>query len=354
MKINLVCYENPYEWICGKFALKMHDCLNQLGVENKISSEPDSSFDINHHIIYGSYDGSINGIDTVMITHVDRTEKIDLLKRTIPNAGMGICMSNQVMEWLSQMGISTNKLCYVDPAHDECAIIKKFVIGIASRVYSDGRKREYFFDNFSKDLDPKYFEFKFMGAGWEHQVSSLKNAGFSVVYFDDFNREEYYKFIASLDYYIYTGHDEGQMGFVDAAAAGVKSIVTPQGYHLDAPEALSYPFDTYEECLDILKSIQEERKRIVESVKNWTWMNYTLKHLEIWRYLLGEKVESEFADGLNSHLRLNSSAVEIDADYIKKEKRKLENERKRQKFQTGIRFLKEKGLYKTIKHILNK
>lgn len=328
MRVNIICKDDVNNWILGKFALKMQECLGQLGVQCTISKSVDEKADVNHNIIFYEYDGFNKGINTMMITHVDEFHKLKTIKEHLKTCSMGICMSNQMMCWLTKMGADRKKLCFVDPAHDGCALIKKYVIGIASRVYEDGRKREYFFDRFAEDLDPRFFEFKFMGAGWEKQVSSLRNKGFSVVYFDDFIRKKYYKFIQSLDYYLYTGTDEGQMGFVDAAAAGVPSIVTPQGYHLDAPDALTYPFWEYDDLLKILLDMQAERIKLIDSVKTWTWMDYAKKHLEIWKALNGESVQSGYNDGINSNIRLlNDDSIIIDNEYVAEEEKKLvENE----------------------------
>jgi len=56
---------------------------------------------------------------------------------------------------------------------------------------------------------------------------------FEVEYHENFDYEVYKELIPTLDYYLYVGKDEGQMGFIDALAAGIPTIVTPQGFHLD-------------------------------------------------------------------------------------------------------------------------
>lgn len=323
MKVNIICKEDVNSWILGKFALRMQECMKELGIECTINKFPDDNADVNHNIVYYEFDGKHRNVDTVMITHIDEIEKLNFVKDNIGNLSMAICMSNQMTHWLTKMGVDKSKLCYADPAHDSCALIKKYVIGIASRVYADGRKRETFFNKFSEDLDPRFFEFRFMGAGWEKQVYALKSKGFSVVYYDKFVRDEYYKFIQSLDYYLYTGTDEGQMGFVDAAAAGVPSIVTPQGYHLDAPDALTYSFWTYEDLISILLKLQSDRQKIIDSVSTWTWMDYTKKHIEIWHYLIGLKKTSSYIDGLNSYIELQNNNIEYDKDFAEKEIIKL-------------------------------
>ena len=80
-------------------------------------------------------------------------------------------------------------------------------------------------------LDPDYFHFKIMGAGWDKIVKQMRCMGFEIDYYADFDYDVYVRMIQTLDYYLFWGFDEGSMGYLDALAAGVETIVTPQGYH---------------------------------------------------------------------------------------------------------------------------
>ena len=95
-----------------------------------------------------------------------------------------------------------------------------------------------------RHLEARFFKLKIMGAGWGEIVSQLEQLGFEVEYYAEFNREIYKTLMTSLDYWIYYGFDEGAMGYLDALAAGVKTICTPQGYHLDTRCGLTYPCNT--------------------------------------------------------------------------------------------------------------
>ncbi len=344
MRVRIVCYEDVNAWILGKFALRMQENLIKLGISVDIAKVPDPNADINHHIIYYTYNGKKNSIDTLMVTHIDNIEKLELLKEKSKNASLCICMSSATMNWLSQMGIDKNKLCYVNPAHDQLVKIKKYIIGITSRVQIDGRKRESFIDSLAKDIDPKYFAFKIMGDSWDSQVSNLRKKGFEVDYIDHFEKVDYYKLINSLDYYLYMGMDEGQMGFIDAAAAGVKTIVTSQGYHLDAEGAISHPFVSYNELREIFLKLQNDRYQLVNSVSNWTWYDYTIKHVELWEYLLKIKPkQSLYKDGLNSLLELSTKEINIDNKFINKEVFGLQKSKLIQKFYMIKYNLKKTG-----------
>ncbi len=294
MKVHIVCYEDVDAWILGKFALKMKENLIKLGIDAEISKQVDKSADINHHIIYGGYDGKPSSLDTFMITHIDDISKLNHLKKISQTSQMGICMSKETMDNLARLKIPRDKLSFVNPAHDNVIKPKKYVIGITCRVQNDGRKREKFIGKLAKDIDPKLFKFKIMGDGWDEYVEKLQNKGFEVEYFNKFIYEKYVDLIPTLDYYLYMGKDEGQMGFVDALAAGVKTIVVPQGYHLDAKNGITYGFDSYDDLLKIFNKISKERKDLFEAVKTWNWLDYTKKHIEIWKYLIRKSKNTNY------------------------------------------------------------
>ena len=304
MKVRIVCYEDPNGWIVGKFAIKLNENLNRLGIKSDIDYTPDKTADINHHLVYLNFNGKKTSIDTLMITHVDDLKRFNILKNNIIGADLGICMSKDTMLKLEKIGIQREKLAYVNPATDQIIKPRHIILGTTTRVYDDGRKREYFMSKLAEILNPSVFSFKIMGAGWDPQIEVLRHHGFTVEYYPEFNLDIYIKLIPSFDYYFYFGTDEGQMGYVDALNAGVKTIVTPQGFHLDAENGLTYPFTTYIEFVEVLRKIEAERNVLVESVSSWTWENYTLKHLELWKYLLDKKNYKlpafAYTDGINS------------------------------------------------------
>ncbi|MBT1704575.1 glycosyltransferase [Chryseosolibacter indicus] len=309
MRVRIVSYEDVNAWILGKFARKLNEELNKLGVDADISNVSDPDADINHHIIYINYDemrGSHR--DTLMITHIDDIRKLKQLKRQLEVASVGVCMSKQVMDQLVIDGIPANKLCFVNPAHDGAVSIKPYTVGITSKVQPDGCKREGMLVELSAYINPAFYHFKIMGAGWDKVIKQLYDRGFNVTYYPEFNYEEYVKLIPTLDYYLYLGQDEGSMGFIDALAAGVKTIVTPQGYHLDAENGIVHSFNTIEELVNILAHLTQEKQMLINSIAHWTWKDYAIKHIELWSYLLGSReLKSKYKDGLNSLLFKNNN-----------------------------------------------
>jgi hypothetical protein len=307
MRIHIVCYEDVNAWILGKFARKLNENIRDLGIVSNIGKTPDKTADINHHVSYFEYDGSINNIDTLMVTHIDTIQKMNQVRSQLKSASMGICLSMESVNQLVNAGVPRAKLCYISPGHDGVIKPKKATVGICSRVYRDGRKREHFLEAISERVSADVFAFKIMGSGWDKQVDILKKRGFDVEYFNDFIYDEYTKLIPSLDYYLYAGLDEGQMGFIDALAAGIKTIVPPIGYHLDVENGITHPFKELDELLKIFTNIESEWKRYPSLVEKWTWRDYAIKHVEIWRYLVQKKtrdneegVYSSYPDGLNT------------------------------------------------------
>jgi hypothetical protein len=291
MKINIICYEDVDDWILGKIARKLCGALEKMGMDVKISKQPDPAADINHHIIYWGYVDQKTTVETVMVTHIDNYRELGKVRQQLVelDVEMGICMSFEAVHRLAHFGVPRQKLCFVSPAHDEVIKPRKVLVGITSRVYPDGCKREHLVQELSARIAPDQFKFSIMGAGWEGVVSVLRARGVEVDYTDHFDYEAYCQLIPSLDYYLYPGLDEGSMGFIDAVAAAVPTIVAPQGYHLDAPAGITHPFRDLEDLTQIFSGIAAQRSVRTRSVADWTWAENARKHALVWHYLLCRK-----------------------------------------------------------------
>ncbi len=291
LRVNIVCSDGS--WIFRKFAEKMLDYLENEKVDARISEYTSEKYDINHHIPYIAYRPYEH--DTLMITHVDTMNKVNMLKRQLSIASVGICMSKETMNNLVLYGIDRNKLCYVNPAHDGVIRPHKYLIGITHKCRDDEdfRKRDSAILDVLEGIDSNYFSFFVMGSGWDLIVEKIRKRGFEVEYYDGFDRNIYISKIPTLDYYLYMGFDEGSMGFLDAVAAGVGTIVTPQGFHMDTKCDVDFPCSTIGEFHDAFLHLQNLRKKKVESVSDWSWTNYTKKHIQIWDYLLKRKAIQE-------------------------------------------------------------
>jgi glycosyltransferase involved in cell wall biosynthesis len=160
------------------------------------------------------------------------------------------------------------------------------------------------------------FKFTIMGSGWEPVIEALRTRKIEVQYYDQFDYETYCQLIPSLDYFLYLGSDEGSMGFVDALAAGVQTIVTPQGFHLDAEEGITFAISDVNELAKVFSDIAQRRQRLIQSVSSWTWPEYARKHLQIWETLLtnsgdyrkGEQANRYVCEAASTNTRDRSSA----------------------------------------------
>jgi hypothetical protein len=292
MRVRLILHPTiSASWIIGKMANRLADNLKDLNIEVEIGEEPSASVDINHWMGWSVETKRLTK-STIMITHIDDPYKLQLIKSILEsNIDVGICMSQQMKEWLVQKGIPSGKLAYALPAHDGLVKIKRIVIGLTTRIYSDGRKREDLLVKLSRSMRLDFFHFEIIGSGWELIIPQLENAGATVRYYpgtDDY-KEDYritLERIPIFDYYLYLGLDEGSMGTLDALAAGVKTIVTPQGFHLDTHHGITHPFWSFDELKEIFHSLSSEKQSLVSSVSTWTWLEYAKDHANLWHSLL--------------------------------------------------------------------
>ncbi len=319
LKICIVYKEDG--WIFGKFARKLQEELGMLGQDVWISEEEDATADVNHFISYArlaKFYGNAVTVRTTMVTHIDTLMKKELIFFQARHGAVGICMSADTQQKLISWGMPADKICYINPAQDGEIQLRKMILGITNRCHfsEDLRKRDDFIVKVCEQLNPEFFKLRIMGGGWNDIVRRLRELKFEVDYYAEFDREIYMQLMPSLDYWLYYGFDEGAMGYLDALAAGVKTIATPQGYHLDTKCGLTYPCSTVDDFAMVLKQIQNEKQQIVDSVKDWTWENYAKKHLEIWQYLTSSRPlkelythQGEYMDGIFSLLVQNNCVL---------------------------------------------
>lgn len=283
MRINIINKDGG--WILMKFAKEMQDELIKLGYDVTISEWPNQSADINHSFVPHSTEFSSTP-STYMITHVDSERKINRIRHMAERGAIGICMSRETRDKLISYGISPTKVCYINPAQDGLIFPQKVSLGFTYRVHMDFRKRDSMIVDIAKEIDPRIFKFVIMGADWEEIIRELRGMGFEVDYYSEFDKIKYNEIMHQIDYFCYFGFDEGNMGYLDAVAAGIGTIVTPQGYHLDTECPITYPVETISDIVNVLLNIQEERMKHYKFIKEWTWDNYAKKHVEIWKYIL--------------------------------------------------------------------
>jgi hypothetical protein len=229
---------------------------------------------------------------TMAITHVDDLLKLRMLREALHTvADVGVCLSRETVDELARKGIPREKLTFVTPGHDSLVKPRRVVIGITTRLYPDGRKRERLLTRLAAEMRLDAFQFEIFGAGWDRMIPVLDGAGACVRYepgTDDIERdyEVLVERIPSFDYYLYLGLDEGSIGTLDALAAGVPTIVPAHGFHLDIPAGITHVCQSYEDLRSILSTIADGRRSRIDGVHHLTWGEYARQHAVLWRALL--------------------------------------------------------------------
>jgi hypothetical protein len=304
--VRLIIDSVNRQWIIGKMASRLAENLQAWGVAADVGDGPSDDVAVNHWMLYlqpwrnyypepgffnkGWKPGQAK--NTAMITHVDDPVKLQIVREAMSQIlDLGICMSRMTKAELVAQGLDQNRLTVITPGHDGTVQPRRIVIGITSRLYADGRKGENTLLKVAESLRLDAFRFEIHGEGWSEVADVLRRAGAEVDIAVPQARADggYAAILARLphfDYYLYMGWDEGSMGTLDALAAGVKTIVTPQGFHLDLKGGITHAFQNAADLARVLRGIANERQVRLDSVKDLTWAEYARKHALVWRALL--------------------------------------------------------------------
>lgn len=289
MKIRIVVAVQNAGWVIGKMGQRLAAALNELGVQATVSDKPDVQADVNHWMSFAFADGCPQTLNTMFVTHADDPYKVRLIRERLESAiQLALCMSPHAARELVDLGLPSERLWHVLPALDRPLEPRRLCIGITTRVYDDGRKREALLVRLAGRMRLDAFRFHIFGAGWEAVIPHLERAGAEVAYdagSDDWQGDyaRMQQAIREFDYYLYTGMDEGSLGTLDAASAGVKTIVTAQGFHLSLPGGITHPFTEYEELESIFRGLAHERNHRHQALARWSWATYAREHLGVWQ-----------------------------------------------------------------------
>jgi hypothetical protein len=293
LKVHLVLNPENAGWIIEKIAARLMEHAPVAGIAASISGQPRSDVHLNHWMSYAFADEPQSTRATMFITHVDDPYKSALVRRVIAGGvDAGICMSGEMMAQLVALGVPQRSLCFIPPAHDNLVRPRRVRIGIATRLYPDGRKRESLLVQLGGRIRLDCFRFEIFGAGWEKVIPELKASGAEVDYYPGTGdyRSDYQvllEHVPHFDYYLYMGMDEGSLGTLDALAAAVKTIVTAQGFHLDLGSAITHSFVTFEELEAIFIRIRDELAARTAIAARLTWGAFAERHATVWRAITG-------------------------------------------------------------------
>ena len=287
MKIALILSPENKGWILEKFARRMMVNLVDLGHQVQLTEDVVPGVDITHFLSYNFVD-SAPGYRTAFVTHIDDSFKISHLKKLLKNELIDkfICMSQSTVEHLVKNGLPRDSLSYVLPAVDACPPPRLIKIGLSGRIYKDGRKNEDWLSDAASRMSLENFEFHIFGSGWDDIANELVSSKASVYTYGeslDYTHDHHVilEKLKILDYWMYLGFDEGSMGSLDAALAGVSLIATPQGFHLDLDFNRNLWVNSAQELFESMIALSNE-KPSTSDLEYWTWLRYSQDHLAIW------------------------------------------------------------------------
>lgn len=324
-KVRIVLSPDNQSWIIEKMARRLSELVREYGFVATIASEPDNKADLNHWMSYAFANVRHSTPTSMLITHLDDPYKVRLVRNELlSGVSVGVCLSSATVDFLVSNNIDRSSLTYVIPAHDFVAQPRRVTVGITTRLYPDGRKRESMLVSLARSMSLDAFRFEIFGMGWETVIPELEAAGAEVVYWPGtFDYEADYRTIAErlphFDYYLYMGRDEGSLGTLDALAAGVKTIVTPQGFHVDISDGITHPFWDQHELQKVFEDIAEDRASRCAGVAELTWTNYARDHAIIWDAILSgqaDQIENRLAQIRQNSPRQNLPKFESQSQFM--------------------------------------
>ena len=293
LRVGIILHPDNASWIIEKMARQLEAHLPAFGFDAVVTSEPLADADIHHWMSYAFANTKLSTPASMFITHIDDPYKLSLVRKELSTGcvDIGICMSSHAVAELTRMGVAPESLTYVPPAHDEKVRPRRIVMGFMTRLYPDGRKREQLLLRLADEMRLDAFRFDIFGGGWEAVKVKLEEAGAEVRYFpgtsdylDDY--QAMLDAVAGFDYYVYLGMDEGSLGTLDALSAGVKTVITPQGFHLDLPGGITEPVLEYADLLRVFSNLSTAWHGRISSVSGLTWQRYAARHAIVWRAIL--------------------------------------------------------------------
>ncbi|MDB2478813.1 hypothetical protein N9X34_04215 [Alphaproteobacteria bacterium] len=291
MRILLHLSERNAGWIIEKIARRLKQELENLGHTVDCSNELSNEYDVIHFMSYAWAQKTCAPCTSFSITHIDDRYKLKEINEKLDVLDIGICFSSHMEQYVRTKLQKTN-VTHILPAHDEIIQPRKIIFLITSKIYKDGRKNEQWLQTGIKEVfKSNELTIIIHGSGWDKIVSKLREQSYDVMYHPGtHNNEADYNLILHdlkrADFYVYLGFDEGSMGTLDAKLAGVKCVVSDQGFHQDICDQNDYLFDTYSSFVKTLKKIKL-LTQIKPLLKSLSWKNYAKAHQHLWCQLLG-------------------------------------------------------------------
>ena len=301
MRVNIVSYDKG-KWVLYDYACRLGEALRPLVDLVSLSDRQQPGYDVTLHINYsGLLQIQVPGLHCTLVTHIDKPEKFALVNAHAQSGVIGYCMSEETARRMNALTGTRSFFGFPPPSMLQPPSARRLNFMISSRVYEDGRKNEDWVPNFFSVFNKNDVTIRIMGAGWEPWVSLLTEKGYEIDFVSNFNIDVYLEWLKISDYLLYTGHDEGALGTLDALLYQVVPICTAQGYHLEQKGKMLL-FQTRQELNEIaikIKLILEEQR--CNSLRLTDWEGFAKRHLFIWQRMLDLSKQSGVAVGVQQH-----------------------------------------------------
>lgn len=293
MNVHIVIPEPETNWILGKIRDKLIEHASAEDTQITTSGGVDREADVNHYIPWWAAHGRLQSPSVLMVTHItpDETWKQRALE-ILPQATHLTTMSRQAKGRLEMWGIPPENISVAHVGIDQDWQPRPIVVGLAYRIYGDGRKRETILLELADKMDLSAFRFMFIGTGWGAITAQLQERGVKATYYNTDDYDVHKEMVPYFNYWLYTpAWDEGSMGMLDALACGVQCILPRTGYCLDAAPC-AYWYDNLDQLAATFREIQYKRWKHREGIASWTWENYGRLHQEIYRRVADCQVQT--------------------------------------------------------------
>ncbi len=266
--INVVNW-SCHGWILPKIAKELSRAPNF-----SLKEDPDPN-GINYYINYKIFDPNRpTKRDILFFTHLDPgAEWFDI---RILEGQEVIAMSEHGSEILKAYGIKSK---YIESFGALKLEFKKIRIGISGRPYETKRKNEEILIKCAERLDPKFWQFKFYGPGWEPTIERMEKLGADI-----YKSESAKAFFNLIDCWFSTAKIEGgPMDALNAIAAGIPIISRAHGfaYSYATDEDIIYSDD--DNLIEYLKHIEKTRKIKYNLKKKLTWDAFRNWHINYFK-----------------------------------------------------------------------
>jgi hypothetical protein len=304
----IFAHPSSNNWILGKIARKIKENFEAIGLSVEILNFPTGKSDVvfwigkssgplwRHFLQVGIAKTSPTyetRLESVLVTHIDDLFKVQNIKNLHKNGDDLVFMSNSHADLVANLAKISPRPFAARFGSDfaESYLYERFVVGIFSKVYPDGRKNEDWLVDYAKNNSALNLEFLIIGAGWTQTVKRLRALGVLVRLYDGVENsypayESFPDFYRDLSLYIYLGFDEGAMGCLDAYILGVPLLISKQGFHLDFQLAETDYFTDYKDFENKLNLTRSIYAQDVQKKLEWTWEATSRQLLKHWGEVL--------------------------------------------------------------------